>query len=441
MSSEHHQVLTPQIIPPSIPSYCEELGVPTSVIDSLILKFLAVYPKIDLVELTQRLGVVSSLVECSLSLLKNRNFVQVFKPHDDGQTSSYSHLRYSLTELGALEAEHALNKDPYVGAVPVSIEDYWRVVQQQDVREAPITRTDIERALSEVYGSEALIPVLGPAINSGRALLLYGHAGTGKSYVASKVLNAMNTSVFIPYGVYVDGRIIKVFSQHHHQRVSTPHSNMLIKLKANYDQRWVLCERPNIQVGGELTMSMLEVQCSKSNPVWTAPLQMMANNGILVVDDLGRQPMPVESLLNRWIVPMEYQVDHLSLPNGQQLSIPFVLTLAFSSNLAPSEIADPAFLRRLGYKIEFHPLQQQDYKALWLSLASREKLTLPPELFERLYQLHREFETAYLPCLAKDLLGICRDILVFESKSNLILPDILQRAWELYFTETRSEGA
>ncbi|WP_256927852.1 AAA family ATPase, partial [Vibrio parahaemolyticus] len=355
MGSAYWEKLVPQINPPKVPSAVEGLGIPASVVENLVLKHLAAYPKCDLVELTQRLSVVSNIVELALAQLRKRSWVEVYQPASDKLSHSYSNVRYSLTELGLAEADIAYRKDPYIGPVPVSLDDYWTVVEGQDLRKNPITRTDVERALSDVFGSEHLIPVLGPAINSGRAMLLYGHAGTGKSYVAARVLNAMSTSVFIPYAIYADGNIIKVFSEHHHRRLDNSHSQVFVKLETHYDKRWVLCERPNIQVGGELTMDMLEVNHSEHNRVWIAPLQMMANNGILVIDDLGRQAMPVDALLNRWIVPMEYLFDHLALPNGQQVTVPFMLTLAFSSNFAPSKIADPAFLRRLGYKIEFKP--------------------------------------------------------------------------------------
>ncbi len=150
----------------------------------------------------------------------------------------------------------------------------------------------------------------------------------------------------------------------------------LVSLKDQYDKRWLNCERPNIQVGGELSMNMLEVNHSENSRVWLAPVQMMANNGIFVIDDLGRQPMPVDTLLNRWIVPMEYSFDYLSLPNGQQVTMPFVLTLAFSTNLNPEKISDPAFLRRLGYKIEFKPLNQGDYEALWMRVVAEKGVEL-----------------------------------------------------------------
>ncbi|EGQ8124573.1 AAA family ATPase [Vibrio parahaemolyticus] len=434
MGSAYWEKLVPQINPPKVPSAVEGLGIPASVVENLVLKHLAAYPKCDLVELTQRLCVVSNIVELALAQLRKRSWVEVYQPASDKLSHSYSNVRYSLTEFGLAEADIAYRKDPYIGPVPVSLEDYWTVVEGQDLRKNPIMRADVERALSDVFGSEHLIPVLGPAINSGRAMLLYGHAGTGKSYVAARVLNAMSTSVFIPYAIYADGNIIKVFSEHHHRRLDNSHSQVFVKLETHYDKRWVLCERPNIQVGGELTMDMLEVNHSEHNRVWIAPLQMMANNGILVIDDLGRQAMPVDALLNRWIVPMEYLFDHLALPNGQQVTVPFMLTLAFSSNFAPSKIADPAFLRRLGYKIEFKPLSDEDYHALWLSLSQDQQIALAPEFFDALKQLHCDNNMPNFPCLPKDLLGISRDILVFEGQRKVVSPDLLTRAWGLYFT-------
>lgn len=433
MTNVPKNTLVPQIDPPSVPVSEEVLDIPVVVVEHLLLKHLSAYPKSDLVGLSNRMCVVSSIIETSLAHLRARSMVEVYQPLS--ATSSYSSVRYGLTKLGSAEADLAFQREAYLGPVPVSLEQYWRIVEQQNLRNQPITRPDVERALGDVYGAERITPVLGAAINSGRALLLYGHAGTGKSYVAARVLNALNTSVFIPYAVYSDGNIIKVFSEHHHKRVDDAHNKSYLKLGDHYDKRWVLCERPNIQVGGELTMDMLEVNHSEHNRVWNAPLQMMANNGILVIDDLGRQPMPVATLLNRWIVPMEYCVDHLGLPNGQQISVPFLLTLAFSSNLTPSSIADPAFLRRIGYKIEFMPLLEEEYCQLWMELAKGSQLVLDESFFDQLKQLHDETKTGYFPCLPKDLLGISRDILRFEELGNEISKDVLKRAWELYFTE------
>lgn len=426
--------LVPQIEPPSVPTNDTALGVPVAVVEHLVIKHISAYPKIDLIELSHRLCVVSHIVEAALAQLRKRSWIEVYQPVATLSESSYAQVRYGLTELGMAEAELAFRRDAYIGPVPVSMEQYWQVVQAQDLRRQPIGRTDVERALSDVYGSERLVQVLGPAINSGRAMLLYGHAGTGKSYVAARVLNALNTSVFIPYAVYADGNIIKVFSEHHHRRMDDDHTQVFVKVTQHYDKRWILCERPNIQVGGELTLEMLEVNHSDHNRVWNAPLQMMANNGILVIDDLGRQSISVAALLNRWIVPMEYFVDHLALPNGQHISVPFTLTLAFSSNLSPSSIADPAFLRRLGYKIEFNPLEEAEYLELWSEMATTMDIKVEPLSITTLLALHNENNVEFFPCLPKDLLGISRDILTFEGGSSLVSPDILVRAWGLYFT-------
>ncbi len=388
--------LTPQAQAPTVPTSFEELGVPKAVIENLLIKTLAAYPKSDILQLTKLLCINSHMIEELIAGLRKKSLVEVFQAASEtfGQDHT-GHVRYGLSESGGKEADVAFGKDAYLGPAPVSLVDYDEMVKAQDVRARVVTKEDVTEALSEVYGAERMIAVLGPAINSGRALLLYGDAGTGKTFVATRILNSLNTSVYIPYAVYAAGNIIKVFSPQHHKRAHCASENQSIIFKEQYDRRWVLSERPNIQVGGELTMDMLEVNHTEHNRVWMAPLQMMANNGIFIIDDLGRQPMPVDTLLNRWIVPMEYFFDHLSLPNGQQVTIPFILTLAFSSNLDPEKISDPAFLRRLGYKIQFYPLHEQEYRALWEDFAKSKGLSVGVGTFEELFHLHDQHDVAF----------------------------------------------
>ncbi|PMO62649.1 AAA family ATPase [Vibrio breoganii] len=435
-------VLTPQVAPPRIVTNFDDLEIPSAVVDNLILKHLAAYPKSDVLVLSRHLGIVSHLIESILGDLRKKSLVEVFQPASvSPQVSAASaNVRYGLSEKGLVQADEAFKKDAYLGPVPVSLDTYNEMVIAQDLRANLIKRPDVESALSDVYGAERLIKVLGPAINSGRALLLYGHAGTGKSFVAARILNSLHTSVYVPHSVYAAGNIIKVFSPQHHNPVDSYASEDIINFKNQYDKRWVLCERPNIQVGGELTMDMLEVNHSEHNRVWIAPLQMMANNGILVIDDLGRQPMPVATLLNRWIVPMEYNYDHLSLPNGQQITIPFILTMAFSTNLNPKKIADPAFLRRLGYKIQFKPLLENDYLKLWTDLSNKKGLELLPTSVETLLSLHSLHSVGLFPCIPKDIVGISQDIIDFEELPSAIDPTVLQRAWDLYYTADEHGG-
>ncbi|SDG66086.1 hypothetical protein SAMN04488136_101135 [Vibrio xiamenensis] len=437
--SRHRELLTPQAQAPQVPTSFEHLGVPRAVVENLLIKQIAAYPKSSLLQLTKLMCINSHLVEDIIATLRKKSLVEVFQAESGafGQTSG--NIVYALSEQGMQEADNAFVKDAYLGPVPVSLTDYDAMVKAQDVRAKLVTRNDVTVALNDVYGAERLISVLGPAINSGRALLLYGDAGTGKTFVATRLLNSLNTSVYVPYSVYAAGNIIKVFSGQHHKKVAEQESQSLA-FKSQYDKRWVLCERPSIQVGGELTMDMLEVNHSEHNRVWMAPLQMMANNGIFIIDDLGRQPMPVATLLNRWIVPMEYFFDHLSLPNGQQITIPFILTLAFSTNLNPEKISDPAFLRRLGYKIQFQPLLESEYRALWEKLSQGRQLQIAPNTFDALFSLHRQHSVGFYPCLPKDIVGISRDIIAFEQSEPVITPEVLNRSWEVYFTADGKGG-
>ncbi len=442
VSIQHPEVIT-QASTPLVPTSREALNIPYAVVEDLLLKHLSTTSKTDLLHLTRLMGISGHIVENLVTTLRQKSLVEVYQAEsisEDTTSISSAKVRYGLSAAGMQQARLAFKRDAYIGPTPVSLADYNQMVLAQDARAFPITRKDVVNAMADVYGADRMIDVLGPAINSGRALLLYGDAGTGKTFVATRLNDALNTAIYIPYAVYSDGNIIKLFSKQHHTPIATAERDTVLNYKSQFDKRWVLCERPSIQVGGELTMDMLEVNHSENSRVWMAPLQMMANNGVLIIDDLGRQKMPVDSILNRWIVPMEYSVDHLSLPNGQQETIPFILTLAFSTNLDPEKISDPAFLRRLGYKIIFRPLPQNEYHALWSEMAKNKALTIQDEAFECLYRLHKNHNVGFLPCLPKDLLGICRDIVVFEQSPYEINSEILQRAWEVYFTADGTGG-
>ncbi|SEG24484.1 AAA family ATPase [Vibrio hangzhouensis] len=443
-SSLNRPQLKPQIEAPGVPTSMESLNVPVVVLENLLLKHLAHEVKADYLELSRLLGLSTHLIEELMQSLRKRSLIEVYqKNHNDlqlHQSSSKNHVLFGLSSAGMQEAEIAFLKDAYIGPAPVSLADYSHIVKLQDIKKNNINREHIENALRGIYGSEYMVPILGPALNSGRALLLYGHAGTGKSFVAAQLLNAFDTSVYIPYAVYTSGNIVKVFSELHHKRVDNNETAQTIHFNQQYDRRWTLCERPNIQVGGELTLEMLEVNHSEHNRVWLAPLQMLANNGLLIIDDLGRQAISVDALLNRWIVPMEYSIDHLVLPSGQQASIPFVLTLAFSTNLNPLEIGDPAFLRRLGYKVEFFPLLEKDYFDLIENVCRSNNIESSPAALRFLLSLHESHGVPFYPCIPKDVVGICRDIISFEERESVITNTVLEAAWRLYFTSDGMGG-
>ncbi|CAH0533929.1 hypothetical protein VST7929_01806 [Vibrio stylophorae] len=429
-------VLYPQVSPPPTPTEESALNIPSDVLEHLLLKHLATESKQDIVQLSKKLGIISAITEGIVMRLRKKALIEVHQPENNGLAQGIkSHVLYSLTSAGRELASTAAKRDGYLGPVPIHIDDYGPIVRAQDVRHQTITREVIERALENTAGAQSLIPTLGPALNSGRALLFYGHAGTGKSFIASKLLQCFPNTVYIPYSIYAEGSVIELFSNQHHRPYKQASAQQQVRLQYQHDRRWVLCHRPNIQVGGELTMHMLEVNwCSKTRTL-KAPLQLQANNGILVIDDLGRQSMSMDALLNRWIVPMEYRVDHLALPNGQQITLPFLVSLAFSTNLSPQEIADPAFLRRLGYKLHFEPLNEVDYRQLWQQMSWHHELIYSDDLFNVIRRLHRQHQVNYLPCLPKDLVGICRDLIRFEQLSKNLTAELIQQAWQLYFSD------
>ncbi|MCJ2377107.1 AAA family ATPase [Vibrio sp. ZSDZ34] len=433
-SANNKPELTPQIDPPVVPLSISELKIPVVVLENLTLKHLAHQNKVDILRLSELMGISTHIVEELLQSLRKRSLIEVYQPHLGAGTVSKHHILYGLSASGLQDAELAFLNDSYIGPVPVTLEEYNDIVSRQDIRLNNINYENISNALKGVQGAQHMVPILGPALNSGRALLLYGHSGTGKSFVAAQLLNAFDTSVYIPFSVYASGNIIKVFSDLHHKPLDNNSSAKTIHFNQQYDRRWALCERPNVQVGGELTMDMLEVNHSEHNRVWLAPLQMLANNGLLIIDDLGRQKISVDTLLNRWIVPMEYSVDYLVLPSGQQVCIPFVLTLAFSTNLNPMEIGDPAFLRRLGYKVEFSPLLEDEYFDLVQIVCEKNDLEATHEALKYLSFLHSHFKVPFYPCIPKDVVGICKDIIKFEEKERKLTNNVIEASWRLYFT-------
>ncbi|MCF7354020.1 AAA family ATPase [Vibrio sp. CK2-1] len=427
--------------PPQMATSLDGLGVPTYVAEALLLKLLNVEPKINLLQLTQKLAISSNLIQLLINQMREHGYIEVLQPDslktpvNGAQGLNSSILRYQLTSSGEEQAKAALKKDGYVGPVPVPLRDYQYMAKQQSLRHSPITQDLLREALKDVYGANQYVDLIGPAINSGRAILFYGDPGTGKSYIANRIIRSLNTPIYIPYAVFISGNIVRLFTPQHHHELAPSSEQAEIFFNQHHDRRWVLCSRPLVQVGGELTMNMLEVSKCEATDAWLAPLQMMANNGIFIIDDFGRQAMPTDRLLNRWIVPMEYQIDYLSLPNGQQATIPFVTTLIFSTNLTPREIGDPAFLRRLGYKVHFPPLEAHDYQALWQAQCDLQNFLFDEAPLQHLLLLHKRDQVAYYPCIPKDITRICHDLMVYKKLETRLTPVLVESAWQIYFSD------
>jgi hypothetical protein len=284
-----------------------------------------------------------------------------------------------------------------------------------------------------------LLDQLGPALNSGRAIFIYGSAGTGKTFIAKRLAAALPGLVLVPHAILVNETVIRVFDPQAHLEIAPLQAPSHLLLGQGVDPRYVQCERPVIVSGGELAAEMLELQCDSRTREFTAPLQMKANNGLLLIDDLGRQRIDPRTLFNRWIVPMEEQCDYLTGASGQHFRAPFDLVLVFSTNLDPTELADEAFLRRIGSKISFKPVSRQQYERIWDDVCNARGLNCAPDVLDFVIrELYGRCGTPMLPCHPRDLLGMAVD---YESYlgGGEITAETMRWAWDNYFVESQDK--
>jgi hypothetical protein len=283
-----------------------------------------------------------------------------------------SELRYTLSDQGRQWARDALQQSHYIGPAPVPLSVYCERIARQRITNERIDRAAIDTAFADLVISANFVQEIGPAINSGRAILLYGPAGNGKTSVAEKIGRIFTDVVYIPYCFEVDGQIIKVFDPGIHTPVqikSETAGRVASVRREDFDLRWVPCRRPFIVVGGELTLEMLDLSFNAHAKFYEAPLHIKALGGIFVIDDFGRQLVRPEELLNRWIVPLESRVDYLKLHTGKSFSLPFDELVIFSTNMLPRDLMDPAFLRRIPYKTAILAPTREEYRRIFQAIS------------------------------------------------------------------------
>ncbi|MDP3814406.1 AAA family ATPase [Pseudomonas sp.] len=412
------------------PRSVEETGLAENLLGDLLCKHLHDAGVLDMSQLVARLALTGSVLEELLAFLRKDGRIEVL-----GQAGGQG-LRYGLTERGRNTAKDALLRSGYIGPAPYPVERYRQLLKAQTVHQCRIDAQAMREAFAGVVLHEELLDQLGPAMNSGRAIMIYGPAGTGKTYISQRLIRLFHEAVWIPHAIAINESVVEIFDPQVHKPLLAEVKQRNLRLDEGVDRRLVQCRRPIIITGGELTLDMLDIRFDPYTRQYQAPLQLKASNGIFIIDDLGRQRVAPVDLFNRWIVPMEEKKDFLNLGGGRHCEIPFDLVLVFSTNLNPLELADEAFLRRIGYKLHFDHLQADEYERIWQQECEKLGIPYDLELVEYVIErLHRPEKMPLLPCHPRDLLGMALDRQRYlgADDSQALSPQTLIWAWRNYF--------
>jgi len=411
------------------PTKLSDTGLSETFVADLVAKHLFDRGTLSLGELSKIVALTGSIIEGVLNFMRTEARVEV-RP---GQVSAVG-LAYTLTEKGRVSALDAMMRSGYLGPAPVPLTKYAQVARAQTIHKRSVTQEAMRTAFEDVVLDERMLDRLGPALNSGRAIFLYGPAGTGKTYISQRLCRLFRHPTLIPHAIAIDESTVQVFDPLVHKQLRLRPSSNNLKLEKGHDPRFVVCERPVVITGGELTIEMLEVHYDPSTRLYEAPLQLKANNGMFIIDDMGRQKVSPAAVFNRWIVPMEEKRDYLSLGSGRHFTVPFDVVLVFSTNIHPLELADEAFLRRIGYKIEFPTLTVEQYEHIWRDICVDYEVEYESHVLNYVInELHTKKQVALLPCHPRDLLGMAVDHAIYEGNSRNVSVDHVRWAWDNYF--------
>jgi hypothetical protein len=423
------------------PTSVEETGLELSLLVDLLLKTIYFYGRPSGRILSEQLCLPFTVMEELIIFLRQEQTLEVVGSVGLGEQA----YQYGLTERGRKKAEEALSRSQYVGPAPVSFDQYVEILKRQSVGDIQIDTETYMKGLSHLVLNKTVLARLGPALNSARSLLIYGNAGNGKSSITVSIGEMLSGEVLVPYAVVAHGQIIKVFDPRLHKRIDPQvlEERRLQALRTagagrerRRDARWALTRRPVVSVGGELTLQDMELRYSPVSQFYIAPLQWKANSGVLIIDDFGRQMIQPQELLNRWIVPMEQGVDHLSLHTGDTLELPFDVLLIFSSNIPPGKLGDEAFFRRIRHKVEVPNPTEEDYLEILRRVCSDKSVTFTEEGAQYLLQMYRATKTRQpKACHPRDLVDLLLDITKFYSKEPVLSPEWLDLACASYFVE------
>jgi hypothetical protein len=424
--------------PPPPPVSLEATGLNPDGLAQLLLKTL-IAGESSGTGLADKLRLPYSVLESLVEHARIEKLIEVRGASGTGQAA----YRYVLTDLGRDRANQFLDVCRYIGPAPVPLAQYNAYVRACMAARPYLDRERLSAGFQHLVVGKGMLDQLGPAVNSGKALFLYGAPGNGKTVVAEGIGHALGGEMFVPFAVDVDGQQITMFDPVSHQAVTPASEPQSVVASAVHDRRWERIRRPLVVVGGELTLEMLDLTFNPISKFYEAPIQMKANGGVFVVDDFGRQRIPPRDLLNRWIVPLESRVDFLTLHTGRKFEVPFNVFIVFATNLKPESLADEAFLRRIPYKILAQNPTVDEYCRIFELNCRRRGLPFDAvmvEYLQRTYYKPRGLQMR--ACHPRDLLDQVVDICRYQNREPVITRELIDAACGSYFIEeSESQGA
>ena len=412
---------TPAFWPPQ-PESLADLDISPTLVQDLFMRTVREQGTSSLGSLRERLKLPHMVLEPVFRQLRHQSYLDV----KGMQGNDYY---FGLTAAGKALALERASMCAYAGPAPVSLAAYERAVRLQAAH-VQVSRDSLSQALGDLVLPDSLLDQLGPALISQKALFLYGPTGNGKTSLAERLLRVYQDAVLIPYALEISGYVITLFDPVLHRPLAAQPDDL--------DARWLLCHRPSVAAGGELVSEMLELRSDASSGIYSAPLQMKANNGILVIDDFGRQVISPRDLLNRWIVPLDRRVDYLTLHHGQKLCIPFEVMVVFATNLDPSELADEAFLRRIHNKIYVEPVSPECFHEILARVLGERRLACDAPAAAYFAELCLRRGDALKACYPADLCDILMWRSQYEGRPPQVTRAELDHAADLYFTRAQS---
>lgn len=431
---------------PRMPNKWEDLGLSLPFLFETVLRTIYNRGQLTGGELANELQLPFAALAPILPAMRKQTLIDIIG--QKGNSGDASFVYEIKPPKGSAAVQDALNKTGYCGPCPVPFEDYVQSVLAQSIKKLIVTRRSIQRAFEDLVISDEVFNEIGPAVNSGASIFFFGYPGNGKTSIAERITRLMGDAVFLPHAVEANGQIIKVFDPILHVPIKDDENpagmESFIRKGVAFDHRYVKVKRPTIVVGGELSMSMLDLKFNDVGKFYEMPLQMKANGGILMIDDFGRQQMRPMDLLNRWIVPLEKRYDYLTTVGGTKIEVPFDELLIFSTNLDPTQLADEAFLRRIKFKIEIRDPDEMQYRKIWELVCKARRVEIDLNGIDYLIEKwYRPTKRPFRMCQPRDLLDQMMCIAKYNMERVNFSPDLIDAACDTYFisSEQRNFGA